>query len=221
MTILMISHTPECDHFSVNHQRRRVRLPLIRDGPKWVVTRRKGDGRRTKIVKTLNELSALSKSIVNGTVKNRSERGRKIGTILRKHGVRRFIQVKGGKGLAFTVTVSTNAVKGESSGGCQVCVTTEKDMSDADVVDAYRSRNRIENAIRTLKSCLGLGSVYLSTKEHMLVHAYVHALAYQLRSVMGLKLKEGSITMTAEHALLELEKLQVGELVAEGMRYTK
>ena len=88
--------------------------------------------------------------------------------------------------------------KGESSDGYQVYVTTEKEMSDADIVEAYRSRDRIKKAIRTMKSCLGLGPVYLSTEEHVLGHVYVHALAHKLRSVMGLKLKEGGIGMTAE-----------------------
>ena len=195
---------------------------LIRDGLKWVVTwnddvaRRNGDGRRAKTEKAMNELNTLSKSIGNGRVKSRSERDRKIGTILRKHGVKRFIQVKGGKGLAFTVTETANVEKGESSDGYQVYVTTEKQMSDADIVQAYRSRDRIEKAIRTLKSCLGLGPVYLSTKEHVLGHVYVHALAYQLRSVMELRLKEGGIGMTAEQALWELEKLQVAELIVRG-----
>ncbi len=195
---------------------------LIRDGLKWVVTwnddvaRRNGDGRRARIAKALNELSTLSANIGKGRVKSRSERDRKTGTILRKHGVRRFIQVKGGKGLAFTVTESASVGKGESSDGYQVYVTTEKEMSDADIVEAYRSRDRIEKAIRTMKSCLGLGPVYLSTKEHVLGHVYVHALAYQLRSVMGLKLKEGGIGMTAEQTLWELEKLQVAELIVKG-----
>ena len=195
---------------------------VIRDRLKWAVTRnddvarRNGDCRKAKIAKALNELSTLSANIGKGRVKSSSERDRKTGTILRKHGVRRFIQVKGGKGLAFTVTESASVGKGASSDGYQVYVTTEKDMSDADIVDAYRSRDRIEKAIRTMKSCLGLGPVYLSTKEHVLGHVYVHAVAYQLRSVVGLKLKEGGIGMTAEQTLWELEKLQAGELVVRG-----
>ena len=76
-----------------------------------------------------------------------------------------FIRVKGGKGPTFTVTESANVGKGESSDSYQACVTTEKEMSDTDIVDAYRSRDGIEKAVRTMKSCLGLGPVYLSTKE--------------------------------------------------------
>ena len=195
---------------------------LIRSGLKWVVTwnddvaRRNGDGRKAKIEKAMNDLGTLSKSIDKGRVKSRSERDRRIGTILRKHGVKRFLHVKGGRGLAFTVTESENVGRGRDTDGYQVYVTTEKQMGDADIVEAYRARDRIEKAIRTMKSCLGIGPVYLSTKEHVLGHVYVHALAYQLRSVMGQKLKEGGIGMTAEQALWELEKLQVGELMVKG-----
>jgi transposase len=133
-----------------------------------------------------------------------------------KRGVKCFVQVNGGKGLAFTVTEMVNVERGESADGYQVYATTEKEMSDAGIVEAYRSRKSIEKVIRTLKSCLGLGPVYLSKEEHVLGHVYVHALAYQLRSVIGLKLKEGQIPMTAEQALWELEKLQVAELPVKG-----
>jgi transposase len=84
--------------------------------------------------------------------------------------------------------------------------TLSKSIADSRV-KSRSDRDRIEKSIRTLKSCLGHGPVYLSTKEHVLGHVYVHALAYQLRSVTGLKLKGSSIPMTAEQALWELEKI--------------
>ena len=79
----------------------------------------------------------------NGMVKSRSERDRKISTILRKCGVKLFILVKRRENLAFTVMESASVGKSEASDGYQIYVTTEKVMSDADIVDAYRSRDRI------------------------------------------------------------------------------
>lgn len=76
-------------------------------------------------------------------VKSRSERDRKISTILRKCGVKLFILVKRRENLAFTVMESASVGKSEASDGYQIYVTTEKVMSDADIVDAYRSRDRI------------------------------------------------------------------------------
>ena len=46
----------------------------------------------------MNELNILSANIGNGWVKSHSVNGRKISTIMMKQGIRRFIQMKGGKG---------------------------------------------------------------------------------------------------------------------------
>lgn len=50
----------------------------------------------------------------------------------------------------------------------------------------------------------------------MLGHAYVHALAYQLRSVMRLRLNEGSTSMISEQALWDQEKFQAAKLMVKG-----
>ena len=71
----------------------------------------------------MNELNILSANIGNGGVKSRSENGRKISTIMMKQGIRRFIQMKGGKGLEFRVKENTGVGKGESSDGYQICIT--------------------------------------------------------------------------------------------------
>lgn len=61
-----------------------------------------------------------------------------------------------------------------------------------------------------------LDPVYLSTKEHVLGHVYVNALAYQLRSVIMLKLNGSDILVTAEQALWEFKKFQVAERIVRG-----
>lgn len=194
---------------------------LIRDGLKWVVTwnddvaRRNGDGRRARVEKALNDLRTLSKSIENGRVKSRSERDRKIGAILRRHRVTRLISVKGErKGMGFTYTAKD--ANGGGDEGYQVYATTETSLSERDVVDAYRSRDRVEKAIRTMKSCLGLGPVWVTKKEHVLGFVYIHALAYQLRSVMALMLDEAKVGMSVDEALWELERLNAVEFVVGG-----
>lgn len=44
----------------------------------------------------------------------------------------------------------------------------------------------------------------------------MHTLAHKLRSVMAVKLKDDGSNTTAEQALWELDKLQVGERVVRG-----
>jgi transposase len=192
---------------------------VVREGLKWIVTwnddvaRRNSDGRNARIVKAREELDTLLESIAKGRVKSRSERDRKIGAIVRKHRVSKLISTKGKrKGVGFTYTVRDAG----GDEGYQVYATTETSLSERDVVDAYRARDRVEKAIRTLKSCLGLGPVWVTRKEHVLGFVYIHALAYQLRSVMALRLGEAGIGMSAEEALWELEQLKAVELVVDG-----
>ena len=194
-----------------------------REGVKWVVTwneevaGRNGDGREAKLRKAKGDLKTLAKAIREGRVKSRSERDRKAGAILRKHGMARFLRVKGSReGFAFTVEeTEALSTKGEED-GYQVYATTERWLTEGEVVDFYRRRDRIEKAIRTMSWCLGLGPVWVSTPEHVRGHVFVHALGYQLRNAGQLRLEEKGETMSVDEALWELEQLQVGELVVKG-----
>ena len=196
---------------------------IVKKGLKWVVSwsdevaDQKEEGRDAKIKKAKDALKALAKSVRNGRIKTRVERDQKVGAILRKFGVGKFLKVQGTRpGFGFTVMETGKAKKKADQDGFQVFVTTELDMTEKDVVSSYRARDRIEKAIRTLKHCLGLGPIYVTTKEHVLGNIYVHALAYQLRAVMELELKENHLEMTAEEALWDLEQFQVAELVVRG-----
>jgi transposase len=193
---------------------------LERGGLKWVVTwndevaGRNGDGRAAKLRKAKEDLATLAKAVKEGRVKSRSERDGKVGAILRKHGMKRFLRVKGTReGFGFTVE-ETEALttKGEED-GYQAYATTERWLTEGEVVDFYRRRDRIEKAIRTMSWCLGLGPVYVSTPEHVRGHMFVHALGYQLRNAGQLRLEEKGETMSMDEALWEFEQLQVGELV--------
>jgi len=197
---------------------------LERKGVKWVVTwndevaGRNGDGRRDHMEKAKEGFSKLSRAIEAGRVKSRSERDRKVGTILARYGMRRFLRVQGARrGLGFRVEeTGVREAKEEGADGYQVYATTERWLTEKDVVDFYRRRDRIEKAIRTMSSCLGLGPVHVATPEHVRGHFFVHALGYQLRNVGQLTLEEKGEAMSMEEALWELEQLQVVELTVKG-----
>ena len=197
---------------------------LERKGVKWVVTwndevaGRNGDGRRDHMEKAKEAFSKLARAIEAGRVRSRSERDRKVGAILVRYGMRRFLRVQGErKGLGFRVEeTGVRAEKEEGADGYQVYATTERWLTEKDVVKFYRRRDRIEKAIRTMSSCLGLGSVHVATPEHVRGHFFVHALGYQLRNAGQLTLEEKGETMSIDEALWELEQLHVVELTVKG-----
>jgi transposase len=194
-----------------------------RTGVKYVVTwndevaERNGNGRRAKREKARAALDGLAKAVAEGRVTSRSERDAKVGAILRKFGMSRYLRVRGvRKGFGFTVEETGALEAKEAEAGYQVYATTERWLTEGEVVDFYRQRDRIEKSIRTMSSCLGLGPVYVSKPEHVRGHVFVHALGYQLRNAGQLRLEEKGETMSIDEALWELEQLQVGELVAKG-----
>jgi transposase len=196
---------------------------LEREGVKYVVTwndevaERNGNGRRAKMAKARAAFETLAKAVAEGRVKSRSERDAKVGAILRKFGMSRYLRVNGArKGFGFTVEETGALSAKEAEAGYQVYATTEGWLKEGEVVDFYRRRDRIEKSIRTMSSCLGLGPVYVSKPEHVRGHVFVHALGYQLRNAGQLRLEEKGETMSIDEALWELEQLRVGELVAKG-----
>ena len=55
---------------------------------------------------------------------------------------------------------------------------------------------------------LGLHPQYIRTKEHVLGNIFACATAYQLRSILRLKLKESGFDTSVEEAMKTLERLK-------------
>lgn len=170
--------------------------------------------RESKVSKAERELKAILESIEKGEIKSRKERDEKIGYVKRKYGVTRYLATKGSrKGFSFTVERTKALEEANEYDGYQVFVTTELDLSEKEVVESYRTRDQIEKAIRTLKSVLGLHPQYVRTKEHVLGNIFVCATAFQLRSILRMKIKDKGLDMSVEEAMKTLERLKAVHIV--------
>ncbi|MDP2788789.1 MAG: IS1634 family transposase, partial [bacterium] len=167
-----------------------------------------------KITKAEEGLKKLLESVEKGEISSRSERDEKIGHIKRKYKVTRYLHTKGiKKGFSFTIEKTKALDEVEKYDGYQVFVTTELDLSEKEVVESYRTRDQIEKAIRTLKSILGLHPQNVRTEEHVLGNIFVCATAFQLRSILKMKLKDKNIDMSIEEAMGTLERLKAVQIV--------
>ncbi|MGI0130656.1 MAG: IS1634 family transposase, partial [Thermoplasmata archaeon] len=106
---------------------------LEREGVKYVVTwndevaERNGNGRKAKRERARKALTTLAKAIAEGRVKSRSERDAKVGAILRKFGMSRYLRVRGSrKGFGFQVEETGALQAKEAEAGYQVYATTER-----------------------------------------------------------------------------------------------
>ena len=166
--------------------------------------------RMTKVTRAENKLNKLLESVRKGKVESKKQRDEKSGWILKNFAVKKFLEVEDVREdeVSFTITRKKALLEAEKYDGYQVFVTTETDMSEKDVIDSYKIRDEIEKAIQTLKSALGLHPQYVRTKEHVLGNIFVCATAYQLRSILRLKLRECGFDMSMEEAMKTLERLK-------------
>jgi transposase len=166
-------------------------------------------GRETRISKAEDELRSVLTSVENGDIKSRKERDEKVGHIKKKYKVTRYLAAKGKRsGFGFTIERTKALDELDKYDGYQVFVTTEFDLNEKEVLESYRTRDQIEKAIRTLKSVLGLHPQYVRTKEHVLGNIFICSTAFQLRSILKMKMDNSELDNSIEEAMKTLERLK-------------
>jgi transposase len=165
--------------------------------------------RLSKISRAEEEFNKIMVSIEKGKISDKSERDERIGHIKRKYGITKYFETMDKiDSINFTMEKQKNLTDAEKYDGYQVFVTTELDLSEIEIIESYRVRDQIEKAIRTLKSVLGLHPQNVRTKEHILGNIFICATAFQLRSILRMKLKDGGIDTSIEDAMKMLERLK-------------
>jgi transposase len=177
------------------------------------INRREREGR----VKNAEEkLKNLLSSVKKGDVTSRQERDERAGHIIREHKVTRFLRIKSErKGYGFTIVRLPGLDDAARYDGYQIFVTTEVHLSEKEVVEAYRARDQIEKAIRALKNVMGLHPMWVWTESHIKGMIFVDALAYQIRSILRMKIKDHNIEMSIEEAMKTLERLKAVHIVVK------
>lgn len=169
--------------------------------------------RLSKISRAEEEFNKIMASIEKGKISDKSERDERIGHIKRKYGVTKYFETMDKiDSINFTMEKQKNLTDAEKYDGYQVFVTTELDLSEIEIIESYRVRDQIEKAIRTLKSVLGLHPQNVRTKEHILGNIFICATAFQLRSILRMKLKDRGIDTSIEDAMRMLERLKVAHI---------
>ncbi|MFZ2410940.1 MAG: IS1634 family transposase [Candidatus Methanoperedens sp.] len=171
-------------------------------------------GREARISKAEDEFRLVLESVEKGEIKSRTERDEKIGHIKKKYKVTRYLVAKGKRsGFGFTIKRTKLLDELDKYDGYQVFVTTEFDLNEKEVLESYRTRDQIEKAIRTLKSVLGLHPQNVRTKEHVLGNIFVCSTAFQLRSLLKMKINNSGLDVSIEEAMKTLERLKAVHIV--------
>jgi len=197
-----------------------VGASIVKDKRKYIITWNSSVAatnrkeREARVEKAEKELIKIQDAVSRGRIDSRKKRDEKIGHIKSKFGVTRYINTKGDKkGFGFSMKRSNAFIDAKNYDGYQIFATTEFDLTEKDVVESYRTRDQIEKAIQTLKCALSLHPQYVRTTEHVLGNIFVCSMAYQLRSILKMKLKNNKICMSVDDAMAVLERLKEVEIV--------
>jgi len=173
--------------------------------------------REGRVKKAEEKLSNLLCSVKKGDVTSRQERDERAGHIIRGQKVTRYLRIKSErKGYGFTIVRLPGLDDAARYDGYQIFVTTEVHLSEREVVEAYRARDQIEKAIRALKNAMGLHPMWVWTEDHVKGMIFVDALAYQIRSLLRMKIKDHNIEMSVEEAMKTLERLKAVHIAVKG-----
>ncbi len=92
--------------------------------------------------------------------------------------------------------------------GKYVIRTSHPELSDEEVVRAYRNLALIERSFRSLKSLEEISPVYHWRTRRIKAHVHVCVLAHLLERYLEKRLREGGLKMTAEQALRHLGRMK-------------
>jgi transposase len=175
---------------------------------------------KERIIRVKNaedDLKLLQKKIMDGKIKSKEDRDQEIGHILLAKKVKRFFKVERDvQGLGFSFSINDKLEATNKNEGYQIFVTTEKELTEKDVIMSYRARDEIEKAIESLKNDLGLRPMYVWNTEHVIGQIFVCAMAYQLRSIMARELRKYDIKLKFDDAIWKLDRLKVVDIIATG-----
>ena len=165
--------------------------------------------------KVEKELQKIQASIKKGKISSEKERDEQIGYVIKKHRATKYLETIGEEGsLNFVIRRKKGFEDVKTYDGCQVFVTTEFDLSEREVVGSYKVRDQIEKAFANSEKCTQDSHPQnVRKEEHVLGNIFICATAFQLRSVLEMKLKDGGVDMSVESAMRTLERLKAVHIV--------
>ena len=96
--------------------------------------------------------------------------------------------------------------------GITCFITNDLTISQGEVIQKYREKNKIEEAFREMKSQLALRPIYLTRPERVKAHVSICILAYLLINSIEMMLKKTEITLSSEALLRQVSSCQLSRV---------
>lgn len=166
--------------------------------------------RDARIRRTAEKLRGIKATVEKGKLKRETKIAERVGKAL--EGVKKYFWVEYGEGY-FDYRVKGKVIEREEEYDGYYVLLTTREMEAGEAITAYREKDRVEKAIRCIKSFIELRPAYVWKDRRVVGHVFVCMLAYQLRSVMNYILVREKVRMSVEDALEYLQRIKVVELL--------
>lgn len=100
--------------------------------------------------------------------------------------------------------------------GMTCFITNDATIPQAEVIQRYRDKNKIEEAFREMKSLLALRPIHLTRPERVKAHVTICILAYLLINAMEMMLKQAKQSISPIEVLNQLGSCQLNQVGIKG-----
>jgi hypothetical protein len=173
------------------------------------------DGRRYVVCRNEIEVQkdvAARAALVTKLTETLSKSGPK--AIVGNKGFARFLRVEKG-----SVSINEDAVAGDARFDGTFVLTTNTNLSAAEVATTYKSLWRVERAFRTEKSVLDVRPIYHHTDRNSIGHIVACFLALRLEVDLQRRLDEKQIDASWPDLMRDLAQVQAVHVEADGKSY--
>src|SRR5437763_6141900 len=161
-------------------------------------------------------LEKLKQRVAAGALKQPEKIGAAVERTMQKyHGYRYFDwKLKAGS-LSFSES-ETHLEREKKIEGKYVIATSEKGLSVLDAVALYKELTEVESGFRQLKDVMALRPIYHQVEPRVKAHIFVAALALLVQRLLGRRLEEAGLDLSAARAMEALSTVRLVIFRLEG-----
>jgi transposase len=172
--------------------------------------------RQQAMERARQKLERLQERVASGALKRPERIGAAVERIMQRyHGYRYFDWKLDAGTLEFSES-PTHLGREKAIEGKYVIATSEKGLSVLDAVALYKDLTDVEHGFRQLKDVLALRPIYHRVEPRVKAHIFVAALALLVQRLLGRRLDEAGVDLSAERALQALSTVRLVSFHLEG-----
>ena len=162
------------------------------------------------------KLEKLQERIASGDLKRPEKIGAAVERIMQRyHGYRYFDWKLNAGSLEFSES-ETHLEREKKIEGKYVIATSEKRLSVLDVVALYKELTDVESGFRQLKDVMAMRPISHQVESRVKAHIFVAALALLVQRLLGRRLQEVEVDLSAERAMQALSTVRLVSFHLEG-----